>query len=111
MKRYRGIVIHGKQLGRQLGFPTANIATEGGDTGVYAARVLVGGQWWNAMANINAEGLLEVHLFGFEGDLYGQEVEVELVKFIRPMQKFDSHEELRKAIGEDKETILRHFHS
>lgn len=106
MKRFRGVVIHGKQLGRRLGFPTANIAVEGGEPGVYAARVNIGGKWWNAMANINPEGILEVHIFGFEGNLYGQETEVELTKFIRPMQKFGSLEELREAIENDRKTIL-----
>ncbi len=109
MKRFRGVVIHGKQLGRRLGFPTANIAVEGGEPGVYAARVCTDGQWMNAMANLNTEGLLEVHIFGFEGDLYGREVEVEMVRFIRPMQKFGSLDGLRKAIERDRKEILSTF--
>jgi FAD synthase len=106
VEHFRGVVIRGKQLGRQLGFPTANIAIEGGAAGVYAARVLIGGEWRGAMANIDGRGLLEVHIFGFDGDLYGQQIEVELVRFIRPMRKFENIEELRQAIEKDKLRVL-----
>ncbi len=101
MKRFRGMVVGGRQVGRQLGFPTANVVIDGGEPGVYAARVSVDGECWNAMVNINAEGLLEAHLFDFEGDLYGRQIEVELLKFIRPEREFSSVEELRKAIEDD----------
>jgi FAD synthase len=104
--RFRGVVVRGKQLGRQLGFPTANIAVSSGEPGVYAARVLIDGQWRRAMANIDPRGVLEVHVFDFEGDLYGQEIEVELTKFIRPMQKFASQEELQQAIEKDRLIIM-----
>ena len=105
VERFRGMVVGG----RRLGFPTANVVVRGGIAGVYAARVLAVGKWWNAMVNINNEGLLEAHLFDFEGDLYGHEIEVELVGFIRSEQKFGSHEELRAAIEQDRQTICEHL--
>lgn len=88
-------------MGRRLGFPTANIYIGNAvKEGVYAARAL--GR--DAMANVK-DGLLEVHIFDFEGDLYGQELDVELTKFIRPERTFATTEELRRAIENDKRTI------
>ncbi len=101
-KTYRGIVSRGKQLGRQLGFPTANIAVNGAKEGVYEVKVLAGGVWHRGMASISAKGILEAHIFGFSGDLYGQEIVVELVRFMRKMRRFETIEELKKAINNDK---------
>lgn len=119
--RIKGTVIEGKRLGRKLGFPTANIAVgkeiEARD-GVYAARVSVGGRDYEAMANLgyrpsvapdSHERLLEVNLFEFEGSLYGQQIEVELLEFIRPERAFASVDELREAVEADRNTILKYF--
>ncbi len=108
-----GIVQKGDQRGRTIGFPTANIDL--GDFvrpayGVYAVRVRLDGlgEAIPAVANFGkrptVDGLselLEVHLFDFEGDLYGRELEVEFDAFIRPEQKFDGLDALKAQIAED----------
>jgi riboflavin kinase/FMN adenylyltransferase len=107
-----GRVVRGKQLGRQLGFPTANIALTGSGIkdGVYAVRVQIGGACKRGVANVGTrptisdapERFLEVHLFDFEGDIYEQTIDVELVAYLRPEQKFESVEALRLQIEQDK---------
>ncbi len=110
-----GRVQSGAKLGRELGFPTANIAL--GEVlepayGVYAVRAGVdrGGQtvWHPGVANIGIrpmiegdEPLLEVHLFDFDEDLYGQHMRVALVDYLRPEMTFDDMETLRVQIVED----------
>ena len=95
----RGVVEHGRRLGRELGFPTANLAVDEGleaADGVYASVVEVGG----------APRHLETHLFGFEGSLYGREVRVVLLRKVRDERRFDTVEELREQIARDKEQIM-----
>lgn len=107
-----GEVMQGDQRGRQLGFPTANIAL--GDYvrpafGVYAVRVrLPDGRIVPGVANIGnrptvggTEARLEVHLFDLDEDLYGQVLEVELVAFIRPEMKFAGLDQLKARIALD----------
>jgi riboflavin kinase/FMN adenylyltransferase len=109
----RGIVAHGDARGRTIGFPTANIALGRHlepARGVYAVTVtLPDGQTRHGAANIgrrptvNAgpESRLEVNLFDFTGDLYGQELSVALHAFLRPEQKFSGLDELRARIAAD----------
>jgi riboflavin kinase/FMN adenylyltransferase len=110
-----GLVTAGDQVGRSIGFPTANVFT--GDVqlppdGVWAVRVSdEDGQQWNGVANLGqrptVEGkarLLEVHLFDFSGDLYGTNLDVCFVKYIRAEQKFPSLDELRRQIERDSIT-------
>jgi riboflavin kinase/FMN adenylyltransferase len=106
----QGVVAQGDQRGRSIGFPTANIAL--GDylepaRGVYAVRArLPDGRIVPGVANIGRrptvadthESRLEVHLFDFSGDLYGQTLDVALVGFLRPEQKFASFDALRQQI-------------
>jgi riboflavin kinase/FMN adenylyltransferase len=108
-----GSVGHGDGLGRQLGFPTANIDTTGlvlPPTGVYAAQARAGGQLHRAVLNIGFRPTLqspqpelrvEAHLLDFDGDLYGQEVEILFVDKIRDEKKFSSLKELRDQIALD----------
>ena len=107
-----GKVVPGQKMGQKLGFPTANIDAAGlqlPPDGVYAARVRIGDKVFNGIANLgirptvshDSKRVLEVHLFEFDGDLYGMEVEVEFLKFVRGERKFDSVEELRAQIGRD----------
>lgn len=111
-----GIVETGRRLGRELGFPTANISVPesivAGD-GVYQSRATVDGVVYDAMSNLGCnpsvggtERRLETHIFGFDGELYGHRLRVELLRRIRGERKFDSVEELRAQIEQDKETIL-----
>lgn len=109
-----GTVLRGAGLGRKLGFPTANLTTETlqlPPDGVYAVEVLAGEVLRPGVANLGIRPtvtetprrLLEVHLFDFEGDLYDQEVEVRLLKFLRREKRFDSVELLRRQIVRDAE--------
>lgn len=107
-----GRVERGRQLGRQLGFPTANVAVHGCQLppdGVYAACARVGQTTYRGITNLglrptvsgSAGRVLEVHLFDFEGNLYGAEIEVEFLRFVRPERKFGSLEELKAQIAAD----------
>lgn len=112
-----GVVEHGRRLGRELGFPTANMAVPGSvdvEDGVYYSRVEVDGAVYDAMSNLGrnpsvggAERHLETHIFGFEGALYGRMLRVELVRKIRDEHRFATVEELREQIAKDKEYILK----
>lgn len=116
-----GRVIAGEKLGRQLGFPTANIAAEGlalPPTGVYSVRAQTGGRTYPAALNIgyrptvrqkDARLRLEVHLLEFEGDLYGEEIEVTFVEKLRDEKKFSSTAELQQQIVRDIEAVRRSF--
>lgn len=94
-----GHVVHGKQLGRELGYPTANLRPWGGATplhGVFAVQARVGeGDWMDGVASVGVrpavdggEPLIEVHLFDFHGDLYGQRLETRFVKRLRGEEDF-----------------------
>lgn len=107
-----GTVTPGKQLGRTLGFPTANLpfsaALAKPRLGVYACVTLVDDQTYVSLCNIGTrptvegEGInAEVHLLDFAGDLYGKEITVAFLSFLRPEKKFDSLEELKAQIAED----------
>jgi riboflavin kinase/FMN adenylyltransferase len=116
-----GEVLHGKALGRTIGFPTANLALPNQQlppNGVYAVRVALpsgahGSCQCNGVANLGfrptvaadaVAPLLEVHLFDFEGDLYGKALEVEFVSFLRPERQFGSLELLQEQIAKDTES-------
>ncbi|MBU3665637.1 MAG: riboflavin biosynthesis protein RibF [Chthoniobacterales bacterium] len=107
-----GPVVPGQKLGQKLGFPTANIATDGFQLppdGVYAATVRIGDKSFRGIANLglrptvarDASRVLEVHLLNFDGDLYGLEVEVAFLRFVRGEKKFGSLDELRSQIAND----------
>ena len=118
--RILGRVIHGNQLGRTIGFPTANIRLHrqvNPVKGVYAVRVrLKSGAFFNGVANIGTRPtingvnqLLEAHLFDFQGDLYGQWLDVELCHKIRNEMKFPSFDDLKAQIAQDVETAKNVF--
>jgi riboflavin kinase/FMN adenylyltransferase len=98
-----------------LGFPTANIAIDERldiENGVYSSRVFVEGESYVAMTNVGvrpsvdgSKRLLETHLFGFEGLLYGLTLRVELYDKIRDEKRFDSVDELRQQIEKDSNKI------
>ena len=109
-----GKVEYGNQLGRTLSYPTANIHLRERVTpvhGIFAVRVGLGeGECsWPGVASLGtrptvnevAEPLLEVHLFDFEGDLYGQRMAVEFVAKLRDELKFDHLEELTAQMAHD----------
>lgn len=107
-----GPVIRGRQLGRGLGFPTANIDTDGFQLppdGVYKAAVTVAGRRCRGVANLGRRPtvpgddsrVLEVHILEFDRDIYGQELEIEFLQFLRPEKKFASLDELRGQVMAD----------
>lgn len=115
-----GEVLHGQKLGRALGFPTANLVPDPTCRlrhGIYAVRVEVDGALYNGVASFgrrptidNGAPVLEVYLFDFSGDLYGRTIEVFLIGWIRPEEKFPSLDALKAQIAADAErarTILR----
>lgn len=110
-----GTVKAGAQLGRKLGFPTANISAHSEQfppNGVYAVEANLDGAKLPGVVNLGyrptvagneAERLLELHLFDLDRDLYGKDVEVRFTHYVRPEQKFENLEELKAQIARDVE--------
>lgn len=106
-----GIVEKGAQLGTTMGYPTVNVMLQAGQAlhhGIYAARVIANGKRYDGAAYNgrrptfdNGIAKLEVFLFDFSGDLYGSDITVELIDFIRPDEAFVSAEALVEQMGED----------
>lgn len=108
----RGRVIKGNQRGRQLGFPTANLAIAERRlipaNGIYAVRIRIGGTWHGGAANIgvrptfdNGARLVEVYVLDFDGDLYDQIVEVQFIKRLREERKYDTLDALIAQMHRD----------
>ena len=106
-----GPVIHGRERGRTIGFPTANIESETEcmpPDGVYATRVLLDDGAYGSITNIGMRPTfsettrsIEAHIFNFDRDIYGQRVKLDLIERIRPERKFESAEALRNQIALD----------
>jgi riboflavin kinase/FMN adenylyltransferase len=106
-----GTVIKGDQRGRDLGFPTANVALDpncGLKHGIYAVRVGIGGAIHDGVASFgtrptfdNGAALLETYLFDFNRDLYGTAIDVAFIGWVRPELKFDSVEALIARMNDD----------
>ncbi len=109
-----GTVVKGDQLGRTLGFPTANLAVRSEQlppSGVYAVNVLLGGEFYPGVANLgtrptiaekNEQRRLEVHVLDYPGgDFYGEEVEIVFCRFLRAECKFSGPVELSAQIRKD----------
>ncbi|WP_090866593.1 bifunctional riboflavin kinase/FAD synthetase [Oceanobacillus limi] len=118
-----GEVIEGAKRGRELGFPTANLFINQ-DTllpkpGIYAVKVIIKNNVYEGMASLGINPTftedridlsLEVHIFDYNNDLYGEELQLQWHKFIRDEEKFDNVDQLIKKIEQD-ETIIRGFFS
>jgi riboflavin kinase/FMN adenylyltransferase len=110
-----GTVIHGDSLGKKIGFPTANLSAHSEQfppNGVYAAEAKIDNEQRRGVINLGvrptisggkSERVLEIHLFDFDCDLYGQEVEVRFLKFFRPEKKFENLDALVQQIRRDVE--------
>lgn len=115
LKEWEGLVIQGKKVGRTLGVPTANIAYHPGETGlpdgVYVASLVLIEQGNRVLDGVLNQGnhptvpgglpSIEIHLFDFDEDLYGQRVRVRFLSFIRPELYFADKEDMRVAMQED----------
>lgn len=118
---FEGVVVKGRQLGRTIGFPTANVLVNEPyklipPHGVYAVEANVRGQWYPAMMNIGTRPTVdgvgrthEVHIFQFDQDIYGEHLKVKLHTFVRPEMKFGSLPELQAQIRQDQSHIERFF--
>lgn len=116
--RVSGQVIHGEQLGRTIGYPTANVQPTDpyklipGD-GVYLASITVRGQLHYGMLNVGKKPTvgnfprgIEINIFDFKEDIYDEMVTIRFMDWIRPDKKFDGLEALIKAIDQDKVDCL-----
>ncbi|MER1956032.1 MAG: riboflavin biosynthesis protein RibF [Solibacillus sp.] len=118
-----GIVVHGDKRGRTMGFPTANVQPIEGSfvpsTGVYAVKILVQDEWHNGVCNVgykptfNDPSLkqlsIEVNIFEFDKNIYGEQVVVAWYKRIRSEQKFNGIEALIQQIELDKQQAIAFF--
>ncbi len=117
-----GSVVKGKQLGRTIGFPTANLGNIDPDKilpkhGVYAVHVVYDNERYNGVMNVgikptvsNTDNVsLEVYIFQFNENIYEKELTVEFVQYIREEKRFDSVEELVNQIREDEKAAITIF--
>jgi len=115
----QGRIIHGLQRGRTLGYPTANIAVDGAQLipgiGVYATMIKVADKWYKSMTSVgynitfkeNTGVTIETNIFDFDKDIYGQQVQIEWIKYLRGEVKFDGANGLVKQLEIDKEDCLK----
>ncbi len=115
---FSGKVVQGKQLGRTIGFPTANIQIEEDyklipKNGVYSVKSTINNTTFFGMMNIGIrptidgeKQTIEVHIFDFEATIYNKIITIELLEFIREEKKFESLEALKIQLNSDKETAL-----
>jgi riboflavin kinase/FMN adenylyltransferase len=115
-----GTVVHGDQIGRSIGFPTANLEiTEPHKLlpkhGAYVVKVIFDHKEYNGMLNlgyrptVSGESLrLEVHIFDFNQDIYGVQIRVILLDRLRDETKFKSVDELKSQLFSDKEQALKY---
>lgn len=117
---YRSTIEHGKHLGRTIGFPTANLKTDGDvvlpKEGVYFSKALVEGDSRRhlSMTFIGSTALVdglkfETHIFDYDEDIYGKEIEVELYHYHRANIKVGSIEELKSTLENDKIDTYKYF--
>lgn len=109
----KGRVVEGQKIGRQIGFPTANLQVDPlkliPSDGVYVVEVVVKGKEYRGVLNIGTrptvsgdKRTIEVHIIGYEGvELYGEELELRFLRFLRHEQRFSSLEDLREQIRKD----------
>ena len=116
-----GKVEHGKEIGRTIGIPTINLLPPKEKLlppfGVYVSKVLIDGKEYHGVTNVGRKPTIagenpvgvETHILDVAQDLYGKEVKVEFLKFVRPEQKFDSVESLKNQMQQDVATAKRYF--
>lgn len=103
-----GVVVGGNRIGRTIGFPTANVKLYEPlkllpGVGAYVTAVEVSGHRYGAMTNIDPNGKIEAHIFGFCEDIYGLDIRVEFFELLRGEKHFDSLDALKKQLALDEE--------
>lgn len=116
-----GKVEHGRQLGRTVGMPTANVSVKPmkiqPKDGVYATIVHVSGKQYFGLTNIGTRPsvdkygykTIETNIFDFSEDIYGKEITLEVTKYVRGTIKFNNLEEVKEQVDKDKKEIREHF--
>jgi riboflavin kinase/FMN adenylyltransferase len=113
-----GTVVHGKKLGRTIGFPTANIELKScklvPHNGVYAVKIALGNRqnlkgmlYIGKKSSVDNSGkiFIEAHIFDFDSDIYGREISVGFEHFVRNDMKFNSIDDMKTQLAEDKRSI------
>ncbi len=120
---YTLTVHHGKTIGHAMGFPTINQRIPDymvrPKYGVYVSRTTIGGKTYRSMTDIGVKPTvvsdtretMETHIIGYEGDLYGDKVKVELISFMRDEKRFDGLAALKEQLSADLETVQSYFES
>jgi riboflavin kinase/FMN adenylyltransferase len=114
---FKGIVNHGKKRGKQLGYPTMNVACDNTvQEGIYVSNVVIDLVTYNAVTFIGAAKTFdeqifqsETYILEFDKDIYGKEVEITLLKKLRDNMKFESEDALREQMQIDVEETRKFF--
>jgi len=118
----KGNVIHGEERGREIGYPTANLDVDSQlllpKIGVYAVKVFYKNEEYEGMANIGTNPTftedardvsVEVNIFDYNNDLYGEEIMIEWYKYMRPEEKYESADALIRQMAQDEKNIRAYF--
>lgn len=112
MQKISAKVVHGRKIGREIGFPTANIPVANDIRhGVYFARTMIHSHWHWSLVSVGVRPTIqngqepnaEIYILDFEQDIYGVSIEVELIHYIRKEQRFGTLQQLQQAIEHDKQ--------
>lgn len=116
---FSGLVVHGDKIGRDIGYPTANMQYTNNDKvrlghGVYAATALIQGRLVNGMLSIgnrptltSSDEKVEINLFDFNEEIYGLEIRITVLKFLRPQEKYPNMDVLKSQLAKDKAESLK----
>ena len=121
MMTLKGEVVHGKALGRTVGMPTANLRVEGEElpqVGVYATRIKIGETSYGSVTNVGRRPsvddekhiTVESFILDFHEEIYGEQIELEFVAYLRPVQKFESLEEVSEQVKKDIESAKQYLY-
>ena len=117
----KGIVVKGKRNGKKIGFPTINLKLDTNyvipKNGVYITKTKIGNKLYPSMTNVGThptidelnEAIIETHILDFDETLYGEEVEIKFLDYIRNEIKFNSIDELKEELSRNREIVRQYF--